>query len=92
MAQRSSILDEARTITHLPDFTGFITDLSAPTANMYGYECPVKLRKGPCLDKSCIYPEVSFSSPVDHSKQTDLMRKIRQIKGVKKSCRVRITL
>jgi uncharacterized radical SAM protein YgiQ len=79
-----SILAEARTITHLPDFTGFITDLSAPTANMYGFECPVKLRKGPCLDKSCIYPETCPTLPVDHSKQTKLMRKLRQIKGVKK--------
>ena len=51
-----SILNEAKKLTHLPGFTGFITDLSAPTGNMYGYECPVKLRKGPCLDKSCIYP------------------------------------
>ena len=79
-----SILNEAKTLTHLPGFTGFITDLSAPTANMYGFECPVKLRKGPCLDKSCIYPEVCPVLPVDHSKQTELMRKLRQIKGVKK--------
>lgn len=79
-----SILGDARELTHLPDFTGFITDLSAPTANMYGYECPVKLRKGACLDKSCIYPEICPVMPVDHSKQTDLMRKLRQIKGIKK--------
>ena len=79
-----SILNEAKTLTHLPGFTGFITDLSAPTANMYGFECPVKLRKGPCLDKSCIYPEICPVLPVDHSKQTELMRKLRQIKGVKK--------
>ncbi len=78
------ILEEARAITRLPDFNGFITDLSAPTANMYGFECPVKLRKGPCLDKSCIYPEICPTLPVDHQKQTDLMRKLRQIKGVKK--------
>ncbi len=79
-----SILADARALTHHPGFTGFITDLSAPTANMYGFECPVKLRKGPCEDKSCLYPETCPTLPVDHQKQTDLLRKLRQIRGVKK--------
>ena len=79
-----SILAEAKQITRLPGFTGFITDLSAPTANMYGFECPVKLRHGACEDKSCIYPEICSTLPVDHQKQTDLMRRLRQVPGVKK--------
>ena len=79
-----SILAEARAIASLPDFKGMIYDLSAPTANMYGFECPVKLRKGPCLDKGCIYPEICPTLPVDHSVQTDLLHKLRQVKGVKK--------
>jgi uncharacterized radical SAM protein YgiQ len=79
-----SILADARALTKHPNFTGFITDLSAPTANMYGFECPVKLRKGPCEDKSCLYPETCPALPVDHRKQTDLLRKLRQIRGVKK--------
>lgn len=81
---QESILKEAQEIAALPDFTGYIYDLSGPTANMYGYECPVKLRKGPCKDKGCIYPETCPSLPVDHSIQTDLMKKLRQIDGVKK--------
>jgi len=81
---QDSILTEARQITHLPDFTGFIYDLSGPTANMYGFECPVKLRKGPCKDKNCLYPETCPTLPVDHQMQTELLRKVRQIKGVKK--------
>jgi len=79
-----SILVEARQIADLPDFKGCIYDLSAPTANMYGFECPVKLRKGPCEDKGCLYPETCPTLPVDHSIQTDLLRKLRGIKGVKK--------
>jgi len=79
-----SILAEAQKITHLPDFKGFIYDLSGPTSNMYGFECPVKLHQGPCKDKSCLFPETCPSLPVDHNKQTKLLRKLRQIEGIKK--------
>lgn len=81
---QESIIDEAREITQLPDYQGYIYDLSGPTANMYGFECPVKLRKGPCLDKSCLYPETCPTLPVDHQKQIELLQKLRQIDGVKK--------
>ncbi|MEA3326849.1 MAG: YgiQ family radical SAM protein [Chloroflexota bacterium] len=79
-----SILAEAQKITHLPDFKGFIYDLSGPTSNMYGFECPVKLHRGPCEDKSCLYPKICPTLPVDHQNQIELLRKIRQIKGIKK--------
>lgn len=79
-----SILKEGKTLTLLPDFTGFIYDLSGPTVNMYGFECAIKLRKGACQDKSCIYPDVCPTLPVDHKKQTQLLQKIRKLKGVKK--------
>jgi uncharacterized radical SAM protein YgiQ len=81
---QESILVEAQTIANYPDFKGIIYDLSAPTANMYGFECPVKLRVGPCKDKNCIYPDVCPTLPIDHQQQIQLLRKIRQIKGVKK--------
>jgi len=79
-----SILKEANTITHLPDFQGYIYDLSGPTANMYGFECPVKLRSGPCQDKRCLYPETCPTLPVDHQNQTNLLKELRQIEGIKK--------
>jgi uncharacterized radical SAM protein YgiQ len=79
-----SILAEAREITRLPDFKGIITDLSGPTANMYGFECPLKLRQGSCEGKNCIYPKTCPILPVDHSKQIDLLRRLRQVDGVKK--------
>jgi len=78
-----SILAEARQITHLPDFNGYIYDLSGPTANMYGFECPLKLRQGPCEDKNCLYPDTCPALPVDHKIQTELLQKLRQLKGVK---------
>jgi uncharacterized radical SAM protein YgiQ len=81
---QESILAEAEQIAHLPDFKGVIYDLSGPTANMYGFECPVKLRKGPCEGKSCLYPETCPTLPVDHRKQTELLKELRQIEGVDK--------
>ncbi len=81
---QESILAEAQEIAKLPDFNGYIYDLSGPTANMYGFECPIKLRRGPCLDKNCVYPETCPALPVDHEIQTDLLGKLRQVKGVKK--------
>jgi len=79
-----SILAEARQVAHLPDFKGIIYDLSGPTANMYGFECPVKLRQGPCEGKGCLYPETCPTLPVDHSLQIDLLHKLRQVDGVEK--------
>ncbi len=81
---QESIIKETQEITQMPDFKGIIYDLSGPTANMYGFECPVKLRKGPCEGKSCIFPETCPTLPVDHRQQTELLRKLRQVEGVKK--------
>jgi uncharacterized radical SAM protein YgiQ len=81
---QESIVQEAREIAQLPDFKGAIYDLSGPTANMYGFECPVKLRKGPCEGKGCLYPETCPTLPVDHQQQTQLLKQIREIEGVEK--------
>ena len=79
-----SIMDEARVITRLPDFKGYILDVGGPTANMYGFECPLKLKKGACQDKRCIYPVVCEALKPDHDAQTELLRRLRQLPGVKK--------
>ena len=79
-----SILAEAERLTRHPDFKGYIQDLGGPTANMYGYECGKKLAKGICSGKRCVYPEVCPLMKVDHQPQIDLLRKVRQIPGVKK--------
>lgn len=81
---QDSILKEAESIAQLPDFNGYIFDLSGPTTNMYGFECPIKLRRGACEDKRCLYPEICPALPVDHQSQIELLKKLRQVKGVKK--------
>jgi len=79
-----SILAEAEQLTKHPDFKGYISDLGGPTANMYSFECPKKLTKGICTAKRCIYPEVCPLMPVDHQPQTELLKKVRRLPGVKK--------
>ncbi|MDD5191100.1 MAG: YgiQ family radical SAM protein, partial [Dehalococcoidales bacterium] len=80
-----SILTEARKLTEHKDFKGYIADLSGPTANMYGFECGRKLKRGACADKRCLYPDVCPTLQADHTKQLELLKKIRQIPGVKKA-------
>lgn len=79
-----SIVAEARRLTRLPDFRGYITDIGGPTANMYGFECGRKLRAGACPDKHCLYPEVCPTLKADHSHQMALLKRIRSLEGVKK--------
>lgn len=79
-----SILNEARKLTKYPDFKGYIMDVGGPTANMYGFECKIKIARGNCRDKRCLYPVVCPSMKADHSHQLEILRKIRRIEGVKK--------
>jgi uncharacterized radical SAM protein YgiQ len=85
ISQRSidSIYREAKKITALPDFKGYILDVGGPTANMYGIECDKKLSKGICKNKRCLFPEKCSKLEIDHSKQIKLLRKLRTIKEIK---------
>jgi len=79
-----SIEAEVRGFTRHPDFKGIVQDVSAPTANMYGFECPKKLRAGACQDRRCLTPDVCPALPVDHSHHLELLRRLREVPGVKK--------
>jgi uncharacterized radical SAM protein YgiQ len=79
-----SIIDEVKKITELPDFKGYILDAGGSTANMYGIDCQRKQTQGACQDKRCLYPQVCASLKADHSRQINLLERLRKIKGVKK--------
>jgi uncharacterized radical SAM protein YgiQ len=79
-----SILHEAESMTRHPDFKGIIRDLGGPTANMYGIECRKKLISGACVDKRCVFPDICPVLKIDHSPQVGLLKKIRQIPGIRK--------
>ena len=79
-----SIMNEAQKITELTDFKGYILDIGGSTANMYGIDCGRKQTHGACQDKRCLYPQVCTSLRPDHSRQIDLLERLRRLKGVKK--------
>lgn len=80
---KQSLIGEVKFLAKQPGFHGIISDLSGPTANMYGFDCPRKKREGACSDKRCLFPEVCEELPVNHHPLIELMRSLRQIEGVK---------
>jgi len=79
-----SILAEAEKMTRHKKFKGIIRDLGGPTANMYAMECKKKLESGACAEKRCLFPQICPVLAVDHSEQLNLLRKVRQIPGIRK--------
>lgn len=65
-------------------FTGVISDLGGPTANMYRMACKDKNIEKLCRRPSCVYPGICKNLNTDHSSLIELYKKARNIKGVKK--------
>ncbi|WP_051566676.1 YgiQ family radical SAM protein [Herminiimonas sp. CN] len=65
-------------------FTGTISDLGGPTANMYRLACKDKSIEETCRRLSCVYPVICSNLGTDHSKLISVYRKAREIRGVKK--------
>lgn len=80
-----SILEEVKKIRDtVPGFTGVISDLGGPTANMYRLACKSREIEAACRLPSCVYPGICSNLNTDHSALTALYRKVRELPGVKK--------
>lgn len=79
-----SILREAKIITKLPGFKGYIHDVGGPTANFRHPSCSKQLKVGVCKDRQCLFPEPCPNLDSDHSDYIALLRKIRSLPGIKK--------
>lgn len=80
-----SILREIEEIRDkVKGFTGTISDLGGPTANMYRLACKDKKIEESCRRLSCVYPSICTNLGTDHSKLISIYRKARAIPGVKK--------
>ena len=79
-----SILREAIKMTQDPDFKGYIHDVGEPTADFRQPSCQKQLTKGVCSNRQCLFPEPCKNLRVDHSDYVSLLRKLREIPGVKK--------
>jgi uncharacterized radical SAM protein YgiQ len=82
----ASIVEEAKSFTKYRGFKGVIADVGGPTANMYGYECDRKLKKGTCDDKRCVDSErICEVMHVDHGRIVEMLRKVRAVPGVRRA-------
>jgi len=80
-----SILAEVEDIRDkVPGFTGVISDLGGPTANMYRLACKSKKIEAACRRPSCVHPGICSNLNTDHSSLTQLYRDARALPGVKK--------
>ena len=79
-----SILKEAKAYTENPRFKGYIHDVGGPTANFRGPSCDKQLKYGMCPNKKCLGFNPCPALKVDHNDYLQLLRELREIKGVKK--------
>ncbi len=79
-----SLIAEAVEMTKDPDFKGYIHDVGGPTANFTGVACDNQTKYGACKNKECLFPSVCKNMKVDHKKYLSILRKLRDIQGVKK--------
>jgi len=79
-----SILNEVKSITEMPDFSGNVSDLGGPSANMYkmqGFDLDICEK---CKRPSCIFPAICSNLNTDHKPLTNLYKQAAAIKGIKK--------
>ena len=82
---QESVIKEIDNFKKHKNFKGIINDIGGATANMYGFECGRKLKKGVCADISCTSMTVCPVLKPDHSEQLELLEKVRSMPHVKKA-------
>ncbi len=79
-----SVIEEAKKITALPDFKGYIHDVGGPTANFREAACEKQLTEGVCPGRKCLAPTPCKNLRVDHSEYAAILRDIEALPGVKR--------
>lgn len=79
-----SILKESYELTKYPNFKGYIHDIGGPTANFTKPSCKKQLEAGTCKNRQCLNPSPCPNLEVDHSGYVRLLRKVRELPGIKK--------
>lgn len=80
-----SVIREIETIRDtVPGFTGVISDLGGPTANMYRLACRSREIESACRKPSCVYPSICPNLNTDHTPLIRLYRRARQVPGIRK--------
>ena len=79
-----SVVEEAKKITALPGFKGYIHDVGGPTANFRYPACEKQLEHGVCANRKCLAPKPCKNLRVDHSEYMQLIEQIEALPKVKK--------
>ncbi len=83
-SEQSILREVAQIRDKAPGFTGNISDLGGPTANMYRMACKSREIEAACRKPSCVFPDICDNLGTDHTPLVSLYRKARAIPGVKR--------
>lgn len=81
---KESVVEEAKLLTQLPDFKGYIHDVGGPTANFRNPSCEGQEIRGLCKGKKCLAPKICPNLKSDHTEYLDILRTVRSLPKVKK--------
>ena len=81
---KESIVEEAKLMTSLPNFKGYIHDVGGPTGNFRNMSCKKQLKAGACKERQCLFPDICPNLEVDHKDYVDILRTVRKLDKVKK--------
>ncbi len=81
---QESVIGEVRRMSEEKSFSGVVSDIGGPTANMYQMRCTKPEVEAICRRLSCVHPTICKLLGTDHGPLIDLMKKSRQVEGVKK--------
>lgn len=81
---KESIIQEAKLLTALKNFKGYIHDIGGPTANFRKPSCEFQLEHGLCKGKKCLAPKPCPNLIADHSEYLDILRSVRSLPNIKK--------
>ncbi len=79
-----SVVEEAKLLTEMKGFKGYINDVGGPTANFRYPACDKQIKSGVCADKKCLAPEPCKNLKADHSEYIRLLSEIEKIPKIKK--------
>lgn len=81
---KASIVDEAKLMTELDGFKGYIHDVGGPTANFRHPSCAKQKEHGMCQHKDCLFPEPCSQLKADHREYIDVLKAVRKVPGIKR--------
>ncbi len=81
---KESLIEEAKLLTKMPDFKGYIHDVGGPTANFRMPSCVGQEERGLCKGKKCLAPTPCKNLVADHSEYLEILREMRSLPSVKK--------